>query len=78
MVLACRGTSRDLPNFDSRISSTPCGPVDVAAVELDRLADPQPAGRQQPDQRLVGRRPQRLRRSSDRAWAIIASMSAGV
>jgi hypothetical protein len=23
MLLACRGTNRDLPNFDSRISSTP-------------------------------------------------------
>ena len=58
-VLGCSGTSRDLPNLDSRISSTPCGPVDVAAVELDRLADPQPADCQQPDQRLVGRGPQR-------------------
>jgi hypothetical protein len=35
------------------------GPVDVATVELDRLPDPHPAGREQPDQRDVGGRPQR-------------------
>jgi hypothetical protein len=34
-------------------------PVDVAAVELDRLTDPQAGRREQPDQRLVSRRPQR-------------------
>jgi hypothetical protein len=33
--------------------------VDVVAVEADRLADAQPADREQPDQRLVGRRLQR-------------------
>jgi hypothetical protein len=35
------------------------GPVDVPAVELDGLTNPQAARREQPDQRLVGRRPQR-------------------
>ena len=53
------------------------GPVDVAAVELDRLTDPQPAGRKQPDQGVVGRRPQRRRRSRSGPGSITASMSAG-
>ena len=37
------------------------GPVDVVAVELDRLADAKAASGEQPDQRVVGRRPQRRR-----------------
>jgi hypothetical protein len=34
-------------------------PVDVGAVKLDGLTDPQAAHRQQPEQSLVGRCPQR-------------------
>ena len=39
-VLGWSGSWRDLPNFVSRIISTPAVEVDVTAVEADRLADP--------------------------------------
>jgi hypothetical protein len=47
------------------------GPVDVVAIQLDRFADAQSCRGQQPDQRVIGHRPQRLgdrlgRRGHDR------------
>ena len=40
MVLGCNGTSRDVPNFDSRISNTPCSRYAerfLATVVTDKL-----------------------------------------
>ena len=48
MVAGCSGISRDLPNLLARMVSTPAGEVDVAAVEADRLADPQAGDGEQP------------------------------
>ena len=48
-----------LPNLAWRTVEHAPGQVDVVAVEADRLPDAHAGGRQQADQRLVGRRPQR-------------------
>ena len=54
-----QGYQARFPELGLADQQHPLGPVDVPAVELDGLADPQPARREKPDQRLVGRRPQR-------------------
>lgn len=38
MLLECSGTSRDLPNFDSRISSTP--PAQSTSLRSSLIASP--------------------------------------
>ena len=58
--LCDRGVQRDQPGAVELCVADRNDPglqVDVVAVETDRLADPHAAGSEQPEQRLVGRRP---------------------
>ena len=55
----CRNSRRDLPNFESRINQRRGVEIDVVVVESARLGLAHPGDREQPDQRLPGRRPQR-------------------
>ena len=56
---SCRNSRRDLPNFESRINKCRGVEIDMVVVESARLGLAHPGDREQPDQRLPGRRPQR-------------------
>ena len=79
MVVECSGTRWDLQNLVCLIVQRAAADIEVTALQAQRLRKPQPGGRDQAEERLIGERAQRsCRRQPARRGQQVRDLRDGV